>query len=367
MRLLSTRNLNKGMVLATSVYSPKGQALIRAGVSVTTRMIQRLVDLNIQYVYIEDVQSAGIYIQDPVSSELRQEAISTIEASFTGLNKSSASANALVFEKNSKVFKGIIHTVLRGIKDNPDLQIVLSDVFTYDSYIFQHSFNVTLYSLAIGMELKLSDKQLEAIGMGAILHDVGKMLVPEEILLKPGRLTEEEFIEVKRHSEYGFEILRKLHTISLTIAHCAFQHHERLDGSGYPRGIKEEDIHPFAKIIAVADVFDAVTSNRVYRNAMLPHQGLEILYSGAGTLFDTRVVEAFRNSVSIYPNGLTVVLSDGRKGIIAKQNKGLSDRPVVRIIEEEGQTISSTYEIDLKIELHLVITDCNIAMHYDKN
>ena len=144
--------------------------------------------------------------------------------------------------------------------------------------------------------------------------------------------------------------------MSLIIAHCAYQHHERLDGSGYPRGIKGEDIHPFAKIIAVADVFDAMTSNRVYRKAMLPHQALEVLYAGSGTLFDANVIEAFRSSVAMYPNGMVVELNDGRKGIVTDQNKGVTDRPVIRIIEEYGQEIQTPYAMDLSTELDKVIT-----------
>ena len=111
---------------------------------------------------------------------------------------------------------------------------------------------------------------------------------------------------MKQHARYGFDILRNLHSISLLVAHCAFQHHERLDGSGYPRGLVENEIHPYAKIIAVADVFDAVTSDRVYRDKMLPSQGIELIESGSGTIFDKRVVEAFKRSIVHYPNGTIV-------------------------------------------------------------
>ena len=151
--------------------------------------------------------------------------------------------------------------------------------------------------------------------------------------------------------------MRQLHNVSLLVAHCAFQHHERLDGSGYPRGLKGDEIHPYAKIIAVADVFDALTSNRVYRDAMLPHEALEILYAGSGTLFDANVIQAFRRSVAIYPNGMVVVLSDGRRGIVEKQNKGLTHRPFLRIIAEKGEELAQPYSLDLSVNLDVVITD----------
>lgn len=356
MRLISTRALKPGMVLATTVYNMRGQALIHDNVPITERMIYRLQELSIQYVYIEDSLSSGIHVKGTVSSKVRQEAVQNIEMAFNQLSTSKEKPSLLVIEDSATQLKQVIDVVLSEVKANHDLLTILTDVFTYDSYIFHHSFNVTLYTLSIGLELKLSQKQLEQLGVGAILHDIGKMLVPEEILLKPGKLTEDEFCEIKKHSEHGFEILRQLHSVSLIIAHCAYQHHERLDGSGYPRGIKGEDIHPFAKIIAVADVFDAMTSNRVYRKAMLPHQALEVLYAGSGSLFDSQVIEAFRSSVAMYPNGMIVELNDGRKGIVTDQNKGVTDRPVIRIIEEDGQETDSPYPLDLSKALDKVIT-----------
>ncbi len=358
MRLISTRTLKPGMVLATTVYNAKGQALIHESVSVTERMIHRLIELNIRYVYIEDSLSEGIKVKEAIPHKVRQEAIDTIDLTFSQIQLESGagiSINAIALEQSAKQMKKITETILSEIKSNDELLTIITDVFTYDSYIFQHSFNVTMYSLSIGMELKLSQKNLELLGLGAIMHDIGKMLVPEKILLKPGKLTLEEFNEVKRHSEYGFEILRQLQSVSLIVAHCAYQHHERLNGTGYPRGIQSEDIHPFAKIIAVADVFDAMTSNRVYREAMLPHEALEVLYAGAGTLFDATVVEAFRHAVAIYPTGMVVELNDGKKGIVTKQNKGFTDRPILRIIEEADQPITEHYELDLTKALDKVI------------
>ncbi|KML35038.1 HD-GYP domain-containing protein [Rossellomorea marisflavi] len=355
MMLISTRSIRSGMVLGSPVYNMRGKMLIHDRVPLTDRMIQRLLELNIQYVYIEDSLSHGIEVKETVSKKVRQETIKSIEKAFSQV-KQSGIPKSVLFEESARQMTGIIGVVLQEVKENNDLLTILTDVFSYDSYIFHHSFNVTLYTLSIGLKLNLPQKQLEQLGVGAILHDIGKMCISEEILMKPGRLTEAEFAEIKLHSERGFEILRGLHSVSILVAHCAYQHHERLDGSGYPRGIKEEDIHPFAKIIAVADVFDAMTSNRVYRDAMLPHQALEILYAGAGTLFDREVIEAFRRSVAIYPNGMIIELNDDRKAIVAEQNQGVTDRPVVRIVEERGERLENPYEIDLSKEFDIIIT-----------
>lgn len=172
-------------------------------------------------------------------------------------------------------------------------------------------------------------------------------MVPKDILTKPGRLTNEEFEAMKMHARYGFDLLRNLHSISLLVAHCAFQHHERIDGSGYPRGLVDFEIHPFAKIIGVADVFDAVTTNRVYREKMLPSQGLAIVEAGSGTLYDARIVNALKRAVVHYPNGVILKLSDGRRGIVSRQNPLDAALPWIRIFEEQNQLLAATYEINL--------------------
>ena len=164
--------------------------------------------------------------------------MSTIVTTFKQLHSEPFSAKSFVLEKSVKEYKQVIRHLMEELRTNPDLMSILSDVCVHDSYIFTHSMNVTLYALAVGMELKLNPKQLETVGLGALMHDIGKVIVPTDILLKPGKLTEEEYMVIKMHPEEGFELLRKTPAVPLLVAHCAFQHHERLDGKGYPRGIK---------------------------------------------------------------------------------------------------------------------------------
>jgi putative nucleotidyltransferase with HDIG domain len=362
MRLVATKTVKNGTLLGKPIYNDKGNILLNDGVILGDRVLTRLLNLGIDYIYIKDKDTEDIVLTNNITETLRKKAISTIESSFHELHTTPKMSNSFVIEKSSKQFTNLIRHLLSELKSNPNLLNLLSDVYTYDNYIFTHSLNVTMYTLAIGLELKLPAKELEILGLGAILHDVGKMKIPEPILFKAGRLTEDEYLEVKKHAEEGYKILKSLHTVPLLVAHCAYQHHERLNGSGYPRGIEGCEIHQYGKIIAVADVFDAVTSNRVYRNAMLPHEGLEILYAGSGILFEPKIVEAFRKSVVIYPNGLTILLNDGRKGVVSQQNIGLSERPIIRILEENNQPVQQPYELDLKKELSLVITGCDTTM-----
>ncbi|MBP3038650.1 HD-GYP domain-containing protein [Bacillaceae bacterium Marseille-Q3522] len=360
MRLVYTESVKPGTKLAKAIYNEKGQALVKEGVELSERLIKRLYELGIFYIYIEDERAAHIQLHHDGQERVRQEATKKIEAVFRELQLNTNFSDSFVIEKASKRFVEIIRDLINQIKSDQEILSLLSDTIAYDNYIFSHSVKVTMNSLAIGLQLKLSEKELETLGLGAILHDIGKIKISPTIMKKPGKLTEEEFNEMKEHCQIGFDILRNVQTLPLLVAHCAYQHHERLNGSGYPRGLHGDQIHLFGKIIAVADVFDAVTSNRVYRKAMLPQEGLEILYAGADSLFDHTIVEAFRQTVAIYPIGMMVVLNDGRRGIVAAQNSGIGDRPFVEIIEEQGQKLENSYLVNMKEEFTLMIIHCEM-------
>lgn len=358
MRLASTKLLKPGTIVGQTVFSESGKVLIQKELSLTKQIINRLVKLGITYIYIEDELTDGIKVESIISEQARLNATNTIKDTFNDIKQKGLVDRSYILEKKGAQMASVVEQLLDEIMNRKDALSLLADVFVTDDYIFQHSLNVTIYSLAIGTELKLSKKKLVEIGVGSMLHDIGKTFIDAEILKKPARLTPNEFETIKCHTQYGYDFLRKQTTIPLVVAHCAFQHHERLDGSGYPRGIESAEIHPYAKIIAVADVFDAVTSNRSYRDAMLPHEGLEILYAGAVNLFDRNIVEAFKRSVAVYPNGLSVELNDHRIGIIARQHQHLCDRPIVRIIKDEQQEAVFPYEIDLSKCLSTTIKAC---------
>lgn len=347
MRLISINVLRAGMVVGRTIWNEAGHPLLQKGVVVTDGIVARLKQLNIQYIYIEDRISYGIEIEETVEPALRNKVVNKITESFRSVRELKSKQASFVLDQQSKVIGNIVEDLLQSVLNSKEVLMVLTDAFMYDEYLYQHSFQVTLYSLAIGKEMGHSYEDLRLIGIGALLHDIGKLMVPREILLKPGRLTNEEYETMKQHTNQGFDLLRNLHSISLLVAHCAFQHHERLDGSGYPRGLVDAEIHPFAKIIGVADVFDAVTSNRVYREKLLPSQGMAIIEEGSGTNFCPAVVQALRRSVVHYPNGTVLLLSDGRRGIVSKQNTGSPERPRIRIFEEDNSVLPATYEINL--------------------
>ncbi|WP_071460581.1 HD-GYP domain-containing protein [Bacillus massilinigeriensis] len=358
MRLIATSEANLGSTLGKAIYNDNGQILLNKGAALTAGIIARLIGFGIDYIYIEDPDTADIISANPVSEELRVAAYNTIQTTFQQLEGNFNVSPAIVLENSAKEFKLLIRSLIKELTGSKELLNLLSDIIIHDNYIFTHSLNVTLYTLAIGLEMKLSERDLEVLGVGAMLHDVGKMNIPHEVLMKPGRLTEDEFKVIQEHAEKGFEILRNVEGLPLLAAHCAFQHHERLDGTGYPRGLKGQEIHLFGRILGVADVFDAVTSNRVYRAAMLPHEGLEVLYAGYGTKYDSHVIDAFKRAVVIYPAGLSVELNNGCSGVVSSQHKGSNGRPVVRILQENGRRVQP-YELDLRQHASILITGCD--------
>lgn len=361
MRLILTSSVQDGETLAKAIYNDNGQVLVNEGVALTRLLINRLVEMGISYIYIHDELTEDIVVHDIISEKTRQESLQIIRSEFHSITDNVRLGKVFHNDHLSKNFSAMIRKILDEIQVNSDALTTLSELLLYDNYIFTHSLNVAIYSLGLGLQLNYSEQRLIEIGLGAILHDVGKLMIPLEILNKPDRLTEEEFEIMKSHTTTGFQFLKDLPNISLMTAHCALSHHERLDGSGYPRGITGEYIHPYAKIIGVCDVFDALISQRVYKKAMLPNEALEILYTGAGKLYDKLLIEAFRNTIAIYPLGLTVTLSDGREGIVIKQNKHLTTRPVIRIIAEAGAKVAP-YELDLEKTMNVTIIECETIL-----
>ncbi|MGN8645295.1 HD-GYP domain-containing protein [Gracilibacillus sp. HCP3S3_G5_1] len=358
MRVVPTNCIRAGNVLAKPIYDAHGRILVQQNMQLTEIMIERLKSSGITYVVVQEEDTEDIVIDGPIPERQRLEAVQKIKDTFQRLKLDDLTKNNYLLEDAAVKLEVLVREIASELNKNDDVIHYLSNLLIIDDHLFSHSLNVSMYSLALAQELNLQNTDMVQLGLGAVLHDIGKLIIPEEIINKPGKLTNKELKIVQAHTEYGFDMLRKAPNIPLIVAHCAYQHHERMDGSGYPRGIKRNAIHPFARIIGVADVFDAVTSNRVYRNAMLPHEGLEILYGGAGTQFDKHLVEMFKRTVALYPNGLTVYLSDGRVGVVARQNSHLFERPVVRILKENGSKITP-YDLDLKevLDVMIVSTD----------
>jgi HD-GYP domain-containing protein (c-di-GMP phosphodiesterase class II) len=205
----------------------------------------------------------------------------------------------------------------------------VSHLRAWDDYTFDHSVQVAMLSILLGRELGLTPYQLYRLGTGAILHDIGKVAVPKEVLNKEGPLTPEEFELMKTHCRVGWDIIQDHPSIMPTSAIVILQHHERLDGSGYPSGLKDRDIHLYAKITAVADVFDAMRADRPYRRRLNPRAVVEALTRDAGPKLNADMVRILLRKVAVVPQGEIVRLTNGLIAVVTGNNPGFPLEPLV--------------------------------------
>ncbi|NMO95522.1 HD-GYP domain-containing protein [Paenibacillus lemnae] len=363
MRLVPVHLLQPGMVLGKKIYNADGLILLSDGVQLTSGLIRRLDDYGLHYVYIEDAVTEDIAIPEMLSAESRLAAVRAIQSSFKNLENQPALKGS--FLHLGKSFTGMIDSVIDEVSSMEVSMVLLTDINANDYNLYQHSLNVCLYTMVLGLSYGYTREQLRMLCLGALLHDIGKTRIPASIVQKPGRLSELEFSEMKTHTEIGYQILKDEPNIPLLSAHCAFQHHERLDGSGYPRGLKGPEIHEFAKWIAITDSYDAMTAQRVYKPARLPHEAVEIMYSGSGILYEQSFLALFRDRVAIYPPGITVVLTTGEVGVVSKINAKIPHRPIVRILyNPAGEQLTSPYEVDLSQCLSIMITGIGEAVYH---
>ena len=226
----------------------------------------------------------------------------------------------------------IVGEVIDSLASNEPAALTLAFLKRYDEYTYTHCINVNLYSLLLGKALGLERSELELLGIAAMFHDVGKGRVPNEVLNKPGKLTAGEFEIMKGHSLKGLDVLRDVKGLDESVLRGVVEHHERFDGSGYPHGFKADEIHPFARIIAISDVYDALTSVRVYKKAVTPAKTLSQMYKWKGTDFDPTYLNRFVRVMGVYPPGTMVQLEDLRFAIVLETNEDKPRHPKVKVL-----------------------------------
>ncbi|MBU7008641.1 HD-GYP domain-containing protein [Phosphitispora fastidiosa] len=341
MKKLPAEKAEKGMVIGKAVCAGDGSVLLTPGTVINEYHLKQLSSSQIRFVEIIETDSVVVHkLFSAAENEFtRLEITQTIKSIFREITLSS--------QLNKGTIKRTVDNMLRTVLKDRAVLLHLTEVRELDTYIFGHSLNVCMLSLILGLFLKLKRGQLKNLGTAALLHDVGRARVPKHILYKPSPLTVEEFAEVKKHSAYGFEIIRECDHLPEEVTLAVLQHHERLDGSGYPGGLRGEEIGLFARILAVADVFDALLADRPFRQAFFPHQAVDIIINSTGQ-FDPEVLRVFIENVAIYPVGSVVSLNTGETGIVVDVNKGQQTRPVIRVMYDSNEIkLQSIKEIDL--------------------
>ncbi len=342
------------MKVAKKISRGAGAPLLNAGVILQMEYIQQLKKLNISAIYIHDRFIPDVEIEDVILDETRDKAINIVRDTLVGMkNQERTSLKKLMSAQ--KELTDILDDIISQLLDNKNLTINLSDIRYTDDYTFSHSVNVAVLSIMTGIAMGLKKQELKSIGMGAFLHDLGKVVVPLSILNKAGRLSEEERLEINKHPVYGLDLVKARQVFNGACISIIYKHHERINGAGYPQGLTGDRIELYPKICAVADVYDALISDRPYRPGFMPHKAMEIMEMESEG-FDLQVMQLFYHNIAAYPIGTFVGLNDGSIGIVVQNTHGHPTRPRVRVIAmKEGVALQQAYEVELIDRLNMVV------------
>ena len=326
MRQVGVNSLKIGDVLGKTIYSSNGRTLLGKGVKLTPLFISKLRDMGISIVYIEDHRFNDVVVEDVISEEHRREAMEILEQS--------TQAVRLGKDMDGFQLKIVINKIVEELMFKKDILVNMMDIRSRDNHTFAHSVNVCVLSTVLGKVMHLDSEKLETLAIGALLHDIGMVHLPPNLLNNIEELTPSEKEQVKTHTTLGFEDLRKRKEFSLVVAHIAFQHHEHINGTGYPRQLKEGEIHPLAQIVAIADLYDKLTSDHSELKRVMPHEACEVLMGLVGKVFPLEPIRMFLRNIAAYPTGITVRLNTGEIGVVVDQNPSIPARPVVRVYDD---------------------------------
>lgn len=320
MRYINIENAEPGMVVGKSIYNEQGSILVNYHVTLTSKLIKRMKDKGLPGLYIDDELSEDIKVEDLISDELGMKATKALK------------------KLDIDVALNVASELTEELTLNGDININLVSLRTSSDYTYKHSINVAVLSVLTGIGIGLKKSMLKELAAAGLLHDIGKISIPVEILEKLGPLTEEEYEIVKSHSEIGYQKIKENINISSKTKMGVFMHHENVNGTGYPMGLRGDQIYMFAKIIHIADVYDAITNERVYKKAQSPQEAVKFLMSHAGSMFQPEYVKAFLTYIPLYPKGRNVELSDGRVAVVVENRQQNTLYPIVRCLSD-GKTL----------------------------
>jgi len=368
-------SVSDGSTLGRTLFNERGDVLLRRGALLNRRYIESLRDRGFRSLYIADGPDDDLAPDEIVSEHVRANATASVHRFLNVVatarldRRSGASAERTMSEEAARALitrvaslRSVVESVIDEVLQANNLP-GLTELKTHDNYTFCHSIEVTITAIMIGRELHFDRAALRELAMGCILHDVGKMFIAPQILNRPGRLTKEEMELVKSHPGAGYRFLRGFQPDAYLINHVAYQHHERQDGTGYPRGLTGQnrigregrsgrgEMLLIAEIAAVADVYDALSSDRPHRPGMAPDQVVEMIRSMAGTHLNREVVNGFLSIVPAYPVGSAIHVTEGPFtgfcGVVVNLNTQRLDRPRIRLDRDRSGRRIDPFEIDL--------------------
>lgn len=319
MKRVSIDKLEPGIELGKNLYTFDGQLLLAKGTVVTERHLERAINLGIQY----------LYILEPSGEVVRREDFETMYRRGLDAIKSCFLEVKLGKPLQEEEIVGLVETLVEQVLDEANIFRQLRLMRDKDEYLFTHSLNVAALSILTAKWLKCDAETIREAGIAGILHDMGKVFIPQEILNKPGPLTPDEFEEVKKHPLSGYNLVLEYDWVAPAVAEAVLKHHERLDGSGYPAGLTGDRIGFIARLVMVVDIYDAMTSDRVYASKQTPYKAADELWDESFGKVDPKVSKVFYDRVADSFVGQRVLLSNGEIGEVVLVNRSCPTRPLV--------------------------------------
>ncbi len=325
--LILINEAKEGMVLKKPVYNG-ANILIEKETVLNKNIIEKIKKFNVSEIYIEKEE---IEVMLEKENKLKE----TFKADYNEALTEIKNVVENIQKGNIEISKieGIVDDTINNLELDRDILLSLLEGSKQENYIFQHSINTVAISLVIGMALDYSPEKLKLLGKGALLHDIGMLKLPKNILENEDALSKEELDEIKKHTFYGLEMLKDLEQDVLNIIKY---HHEKMDGTGYPEGLKGEAIPEMARIVTIADVYSALTENRGHRVQYHYYDAMKIVMQSSIKMLDARILKEFLKYMPVYPINTLVLLSNSKEGKVVKANEN-PFRPVVDVIEDNGK------------------------------
>ncbi|MFZ3172502.1 MAG: HD domain-containing phosphohydrolase [Carboxydocellales bacterium] len=347
MRKVSAKYLQQGQKLAKAIYSSRGGLVMPSGVQMQGEHIERLKKAGITEIYVDDPRVKDIEIVEPISDITRIKAIRALRDAFTAVRSGGV---------NAKVDIGLLLQIVKEVhedvvQNNPRVANLI-EIKSSEDYLFVHALNVAIISIIMA-RIGGFVSQTYDIAMGVILKDLGMAQLAEEVLNRPDKFLPAELSAMQMHTGTTMGLFQGRSEISAFAKVIIAQHHERQDGSGYPAGLKDSQIHGVARIVGIADTYAAMVSDRPHRPKYPPYEAIEYIMSSAGFEFDHNLVDVFTKCTVPYPIGTMVKLSDDAKGVVVNLGSGLPSRPIVRLFyDQNGRELPHCYELNLSDPEH---------------
>lgn len=341
MRFINLESCTPGMIVSRDIVN-NGVTFLRAGKALKESYIKTLDNLGYKGCYIEDDFSKYIKMTETISPAVRNEAITLAYEIFSVSKPSQNMIQKQLMESVNDILDDIVDQIIR----NRDESINIISLKSFDLYTYQHSVDVSVMAVFLGKEYGLVRSQLIELGKSAFFHDIGKAFISQTILNKPDKLTPEEFEEIKLHPEMGFDYLKDILYMSKNICESALYHHEKFSGGGYPKGLSGKEIPLFSRIIAIADTYDAITSKRPYKEAMIASEAYEYIMAASEIQFDPELVQLFVKKVAPFPIGTTVRLSNNLEGVVKENNSNVMMRPIIQLFNKKEEQSDDEAQIE---------------------